>query len=90
MDCELGASLIIGIIWFGMPETTAVKNRQRRDDCGPFGIGKVQKGPFTGNILCLLIAWLSAADFHLNILLDCFKAHTLSVSLALSRAPLMI
>lgn len=29
MDRKLGASLIIGIIWFGMSETTAGKHRQR-------------------------------------------------------------
>lgn len=70
MDCKLGSSLIIGIIWREMHETTAGKKRQRQDDCGPFGIGTVKKEPFTGNILSLLIAWLSAADFHLITHLD--------------------
>lgn len=88
-DHKLGASLIIGIIWFGRPKTTAGKNRQRWDDHGPFWIRKVKKKPFTGNILSLLIAWQSAADFHLITHLDCFKAHTVSVSLTLSRAPMM-
>lgn len=27
MDHKLGGSPIIGVIWFGMPETTAGKNR---------------------------------------------------------------
>lgn len=73
-----------------MPETIAGKNRERCDDHGPLGIVKVKKVTFAGNILSLLIAWRSAADFRLIIHLDCFKAHTVSVSLALSRTPLMI
>lgn len=67
----------------------AGKNWQRWDDRGLCGTRKVKKEPFKGNMLNLLVVWQSAAEFHLIAHLDCFKAHTVLGSLALSETSLM-